>query len=620
MANRESGVTVGAVALSSISKSKTLTDPRHENHHGAIRKMGRLVRLLLAWLLTATALPLILLWTLADYSFTRQFNIIFLATLVVCTLVVMCLSAGLGRYAPYNNALSPITIGLTVTWFVCGVATCSFLVADQIISPWLLGLVYSGCTLWAMWLAWFFFWPFRWLTKLLTLGVLTIGVPLLHALVQVEGLFADYHLEVAWRNREFPKHVLAVRPESDSELQERTDENGYPQFLGPLREPRLPGVDIDRDWIAEPPELLWRRTIGEGWGGFSIAGHRAITQEQLDDQEAVTCYELETGDQLWSHKDSVRFDSSLGGPGPRATPTISNGKVFAVGATGVLNALDLETGRLLWSVNILAESDARPIEHGVCASPLVIDNMVIVCPTGSALKSLAAYDADTGDLLWQGGGGEASYSSPVKALIDGKTQILLFHADGLSGHDINTGATLWTFPWTNLERVNGAQPLVHAGQKDRVFLSTGYDGGCALIEVGHHKGEWNVEQIWRSRSMRNRFSTSVAIGPYVYGLDEGIGVCLDLETGDRLWKQGRYGHGQLLAVGELLLVLTEHGDLVLVDPNPEQLSELGRIKALTGRTWNHLALSFPYLLIRNSKEAACYRLQRPSRLKTPAGE
>jgi outer membrane protein assembly factor BamB len=283
--------------------------------------------------------------------------------------------------------------------------------------------------------------------------------------------------------------------------------------------------------------------------------------------------------------------------------------VYAVGATGLLNCLDGATGRARWSVNTLEDHGAENLFHGVSASPLVAGDLVVVSPTGADGISLAAYDRETGKRVWQGGRDRASYGSPLEAEWGGVRQVLLYTSAGVSGHDLGTGEVLWSFPWANREGVHCSQPIPDAGRPGQVFVSTGYGKGAALFQVEGTAGQaWSTRPLWGSREMKTKFTTPVLHGGRVYGLDDGFLACVDLGTGRRLWKQGRYGHGQVLLAGDLLLVQAEDGRVVLVEPSPDGLRELGRLPALASKTWNSPALAGRFLLVRNDREAACYQV------------
>jgi outer membrane protein assembly factor BamB len=523
-------------------------------------------------------------------------------------------------------AVLALTVSLAGRWhsfrlhrLVAGGVLLSWLLAGAV----LIGLYGGGraprlavialfvlATVWVVWLAWLPCWPLRWRGRLTVLVLLLGGVAGFPLLLRAEGLTGDSRVEFAWRWRPDANRVPAVAAEADTPVHlAPPGPDDYPQFLGPDRLATLPQARLVRDWGASPPQLLWRRPVGAGWGAFAVAGGYAFTQEQRGGQECVTCYRAEDGTDVWVHADPVLYEASMGGPGPRATPTVADGRVYAVGATGLLNCLDAASGRRLWSVNVQDDNRADNLPHGVCASPLVLGDVVVVCPTGNGGPSLAAYDRTTGARVWAGGGDRAGYSSPELAVLGGVRQILLFNESAVAGHDAATGEVLWRFPWVNDTRTNVAQPVPNVGGPDRVFVSTGYGKGCALFEVKRASGgAWSAEAVWQSRELRTKFTTAVVRAGYAYGLDDGILACVDLATGRRRWKEGRYGHGQVLLAGDLLLVQAEDGAVVLVEASPERPRELGRIEALSGKTWNHPALAGRLLLVRNDREAACYAL------------
>jgi outer membrane protein assembly factor BamB len=315
------------------------------------------------------------------------------------------------------------------------------------------------------------------------------------------------------------------------------------------------------------------------------------------------------GSEVWLYSQAAWFNSSMGGAGPRATPTIADGRVYTVGGTGLFNCLDGGTGKPIWSVDIIADNNGHPIEHGVCCSPLVIGDRVIVCPTGNKGALLAAYDRATGKRLWQTGNHAASYSSPMLVELCGVPQIVLLSTWGAESHAPNTGEFLWSFPFTTEYNQNTTQPVVVDAAAGRVLLSAGYNVGSRLIEVRNESdGRWSTQEIWRSREMKTKFTSAVFREGMAYGLDEGILACIDVSNGKRLWKSGRYQHGQVLLANDLLIVQAEDGDVALVRARPEKLVELARIPALAGKTWNNPTLAGRFLLVRNDHEAACFEL------------
>lgn len=440
------------------------------------------------------------------------------------------------------------------------------------------------------------------------------------ALVRFRGVTGDLELILEWRGgtAQAPEPV----PEREAEPPAAADLDSaerawldFPQFLGPERNGTVPGVRLARDWAARPPRLVWRRGVGAGWSGFAVAGRRAFTQEQRGEDEIVACYDLLDGRLLWAHADRARFERSFAGVGPRATPCVDGEDVFAIGATGILNCLDRSSGARRWSLNVVEENRATPPEWGVAGSPLVLGSLVVVSAGGREGRSLVAYDRSSGEVVWSAGSDRAGYSSPSRATIAGVPQILVFNHSSVAAHDEKCGRPLWEWPWT-YGRPNVAQPLVLPG--DRVLVSTGYGVGCALAKVRRSpEGSFLLEEVWQTTSLRAKFANFVRRGDFVYGLDDGTLVCVDIETGARRWKGERYGHGQLLLAGDLLLVSAEPGAIALVEAVPDGFREVARHPALGEKTWNSPALAAPYLLLRNDRQAACYELPLEAAPESP---
>jgi outer membrane protein assembly factor BamB len=383
----------------------------------------------------------------------------------------------------------------------------------------------------------------------------------------------------------------------------------FAEYRGRARDGVVLGPAIARDWAKDPPQLIWRQPVGGGYAGFVLADGRAVTIEQRRDKEAVVAYDAATGRELWVHDDPALFSESLGGDGPRATPTIAEGDVFALGATGILNCLDVDTGAAKWTKNILELNEVPNVQWAMSGSPLVVDNLVVVNPgaqKGSAeSRGLMALDRATGEIVWRDGRAAASYSSPMLAVLGGKRQILIFDAGGLAGHDVQSGSEWWRFPWTTQFDINAAQPLVF--ENARILITS--QAGATLIGAENTAKGWRANEYWKNRNLKCSYANPVARQGYVYGLDEGILACIDLESGARKWKKGRYGHGQLLLCGDLLVILSEQGELALVEATPDRFNELARFQAIEGKTWNCPAMVNGRVYIRNHLEMACYDLR-----------
>lgn len=379
----------------------------------------------------------------------------------------------------------------------------------------------------------------------------------------------------------------------------------WTDFRGPNRDGRYDELAVQINWPSNGLPQLWKQPIGGGYASFVIADGRAFTIEQRRAQEMVAAYDVETGRELWKHGWDAEFRESMGGDGPRATPTWHDGRVYALGAAGELRCLDAKTGKLIWNRNILKDNAAENLQWGMSASPLIVDNKVIMLPGGTPGKSVVAYNRLTGAPIWKALDDEASYTSPMLVTLAGRRQILVVtmsRAVGLT----EDGEQLWEYPWRNGSGINVSQPIVVGS--NRFFISAGYGKGAALVEVSGSGKSFAARTVWENNSMKNKFQSSVLHNGYVYGLDEGILTCLDVATGERKWKGGRYGYGQLLLASNHLIVITESGELVLVRAAPDQHSEVARFPALEGKTWNVPAISNNRLLVRNMTQMAAYNL------------
>jgi len=379
----------------------------------------------------------------------------------------------------------------------------------------------------------------------------------------------------------------------------------WPGFRGRDRDGLVRGVRIATDWAAAPPMELWRRPIGPGWSSFSVHGDVFYTQEQRGEEEIVAAYRVSTGAPVWKHRDQARFWESNGGPGPRGTPTLHNGRVYSLGATGILNVLDEATGRVIWSRSAGTDSNTKIPDWGFSASPLLIDDMVIVALAGK----LAAYDRETGAPRWIGPDGGPGYSSPHRVTIDGVPQIVLLDAKGATSVAPSTGARLWDVTVTTSSLAAPiVQPAITADGD--VLISAGDVSGMHRFAITHSGGVWSATSRWSTTGLKPFFNDFVVHKGHAYGFDGALLACIDLADGTRQWKGGRYGNGQLVLLPDqdLLLVVTEEGELALVSATKEKFSELARVPALTGKTWNHPVLAGDVLLVRNGEEMAAFRL------------
>ena len=467
-----------------------------------------------------------------------------------------------------------------------------------------------------LWFAWFSGYPRQLRRAVLFAPVIALAMAALVIRIppRFDGDMRLVGFDFRW---DPPRDALLPRLESAHRVDEwTTTEFDYPRFLGVDGRATVVNVRLDPDWQTHPPEQLWLREIGAGWSGFAVVGDYAFTHEQRGGEELVVCYSTTSGDVVWSHGEAARFDgdtvqASLGGSGPRATPTVHDGRVFAHGATGLLLCLDAQHGDLLWCHDTISEFGGSNVVWGKSGSPLVVGHNVVISVGAPEGKSLIAFDMTTGHVAWSGGERQCTYASPVLAEIAGELQILAVNEDYVTSHRASDGEVLWEVAWDGRSGSNPAnsQPVVVS--KDRLFLSKGYGHGAALFQITKEDNAYRATPLWKPAIrtvMKTKMSNVVVRDGFVYGLDGGILQCIELDTGSQQWKKGRYGHGQIMLVDDLILVLAESGEVALVKASPTRHEELCRFQAIEGVTWNNPALAGSLLLVRNAEQAACYRL------------
>lgn len=384
----------------------------------------------------------------------------------------------------------------------------------------------------------------------------------------------------------------------------------WTDFRGPNRDGHYTEQPINVDWTKSPPKLLWKQPVGGGYASFVVAEGLAFTIEQRREQEAVTAYDVETGREVWAHAYPARFHEWMGGEGPRATPTWHAGRLYSLGGTGQFRCLEAGTGKLLWQHDLLAENSCTNLYFALSAAPLIVDDKVLVLagePQGRDARMLVVYDQVTGALAWKAIEGKAGYSSPMLVTLAGERQLLVHSSSHLLGVSPTDGKPLWRFPWRVEFDNTIAQPMITG--TNRVVLSAGYGTGAVGLELNRSEGGFAVKELWRNKLLKNKFTSSVLHEGHLYGLDEDILVCLDATTGERRWKDGRYGYGQVLLASGHLIILCGDGDLALVKATPERHTEIARVPAIKGKTWNHPALAGGRLLVRNAIEMACFDLR-----------
>jgi outer membrane protein assembly factor BamB len=436
---------------------------------------------------------------------------------------------------------------------------------------------------------------------LLTCGAFT--------LIRTGGFTGDFDNDFHWRWTKTPEQRLlaqgADEPVANSATAATVASNSmadWPGFRGVERDGIVTGVRIETDWSKSHPVEMWRRPIGPGWSSFAVAGNLVFTQEQRGDDEEVACYDLNTGKPIWRHPDAARFWESNAGAGPRGTPTLNKGRLYTLGATGIVNALDAGNGQVIWTRNAATDTKTKTPGWGFSGSPLVVDDLVIVAAAGN----LIAYNVANGEPRWSTLDGGGGYSSPQLVKINGVAQVLLLNSKGAISVAPADGRKLWQFPLSSSARIT--QPAMTADGD--VLVNEGEGNALRRIAVANNSGAWSVQERWQSDGLNPYFNDFVVLGENAFGFSGSSIVCIDLKNGELKWKGGNFGHGQLLLLRDqsLLVVLTEQGEIALVKAAPDQFAELARIPAIKGKTWNHPVLVHDMLLVRNGEEMAAFRL------------
>ena len=467
-------------------------------------------------------------------------------------------------------------------------------------------------------------------------GLLLLGVPALFLTFYYPIFGGDANI-VGWKPR-FWKTAVAYSElaKSPSMIDLKTTTLfDYSQFLGEHRNGSVDGLRLSSDWTTTPPKLLWKHGIGDGWSGFAAVNGFAITQEQRGEFECVTCYEIETGQLRWNHTDSRRHEDTagMGKAGPRATPTVDGGLVYVTGGTGTLECLDGSNGEIIWSVNIPKLVGVSSVSHrnglgleyttetsalnwGRACSPLVYEDKVIVTAGGpledpeNQTCTLIAFDKLTGEEIWRGGNRMVAYGSPSIENLLGKPQIVLVAESHAVGHDPDTGEELWSHERPGFSNANANCSQVTVVSDSRILLSKGYGLGGELVELTEQDGGITTEVLHKDpRILKTKLTSPVVRDGHAYALSDGFLECTEIETFQRKWKQrGRFGNGQLLLVGDKLLVHSEDGELKLIAADPSEYREWGAIPTIEGVCWNTLCLYGNRLLVRSQLEAACFEL------------
>jgi outer membrane protein assembly factor BamB len=390
----------------------------------------------------------------------------------------------------------------------------------------------------------------------------------------------------------------------------------WPQWLGPDRDGTSVETGLRQSFAASGPPVVWKRALGPGFSGISVVGSRLTTMTADANHEFVVALDAASGRELWRSPVGARFGDRMGGDGPRSTPTMDGDRVIALGAKGRLAALDGASGRQLWSVDLTGDLGGSAPKWGYSASPLVHGGRVFVDVGGSAGRGLAAFDRRDGRVIWAAEDDRAGYSSPVLIRPMGIEQIVFFTGRRIVSVSPDAGVAFWSLPWKTSHDVNAATPLLLGS--DRLFISSAYGTGAAMLRVGRDGDRLVARELWKSTAMRNKMTTSIVHGAHIYGFSESTLTCVDAMSGEVAWEKDGYGRGTLLLADGRLWALSEECELVVASARPDRYAEQGRWRVLGDRCWTVPSLANGRLYLRDETHIASVDL-RPGGGAAPAG-
>ncbi|HEV3118693.1 MAG TPA: PQQ-binding-like beta-propeller repeat protein, partial [Gemmataceae bacterium] len=373
-------------------------------------------------------------------------------------------------------------------------------------------ILYALPVITTAWVGWLLVTPFLgWRVRragLLVVFVLTWGY---FDLIRFDGVTGGFSAELTYRWKPTAEEQYKAESPSTTSLAETTallslQPGDWPGFRGPNRDNRVTGVRLATDWKEHPPRLLWRHRIGPGWSSFAVVGTRLYTQEQLESDERIICSDTSTGAPLWVHADPTRFSEEIGGPGPRATPTFHEGKIYAQGASGLLNCLDAATGKVFWTRDILKDSGATLPMWGYAASPLVVQGMVVAFAGAPDGKALLGYHASSGKPAWSAGEGQNSYCSPQLARLSGIEQVLIATDAGVTSFDPATGKVLWKYSWPLEGMARIVQPALLGND---VVIGSPFGKGTRRVRLDLSANSWKDQQLWETFAINPYFNDFV---------------------------------------------------------------------------------------------------------------
>jgi outer membrane protein assembly factor BamB len=366
----------------------------------------------------------------------------------------------------------------------------------------------------------------------------------------------------------------------------------WTQWRGPHRN----GLTTETVGFASWPKVeikkLWELDLGVGYSASSVSGDRVYTMGYSNGKDTVYCLNARTGKEIWTHSYSTRNYSMMNAGGPAGTPSVVDGRVYTMSRSTQTYCLDARDGKVLWQKNFRQTAGAKVPTWGFSGSPLVKGDRVYF-----DVGAIIALDRKTGKRIWGTTNYSSGYSSPVAFTYKSKEYLAVFPGHGLVILEEGSGKEVAKHRWRTNYNVNAATPLILKNGAE-IFISSGYNTGCAMLKFDGSK----LTELWRNRNMRNQMASSVYYKGHVYGFDESVLKCLDAGTGAVVWRQRGLGKGSLILVKDILVVLSDRGELVLARADSKGFKPAKRQQILRGGScWTAPVLTRQQLYVRNPK-------------------
>jgi outer membrane protein assembly factor BamB len=382
----------------------------------------------------------------------------------------------------------------------------------------------------------------------------------------------------------------------------------WPQWRGANRDGISKETGLLKQWPDGGPPLVWKATgAGMGYSSFSISRGRLYTMGLRGEREYVIAFDIATGKEAWStpHGGAFRNDR---GDGPRGTPTIDGDRLYALGGDGDLSSLDLKTGRVLWTMNVLKKFGGSNITWGISESPLIIGEKLLV-NAGGPNASIVALNKKDGTVIWKSQSDKAGYSSAIQIEAAGKSQVVFFTHTRVVGLSLADGGLLWEYPRAANNVANAATPVARG---NRVWVSSDYGNGGGLLEIKAGSKGVTAEEVYFTKDMRTHHSTAVLIGDHLYGFSGAILTAMRFDNGTVAWKDRSVGKGSLVYADGNLYCLSETGVVGLVEASPTGYSEKGRFRIPQENlpTWAHPVVAGGRLYLRDQNNIYAYDVRQ----------